>query len=399
MKHYEDAYYKSFTTGQYAELRAEQEALEGMTTWEDRVNGMSIIPLSTPMDVEVRSIDPANKISKEILLDTADNLKLMIAYSGKEACLRDCAMPSLLSTVEIRGSGVFRPNPEQQAVALTALLTGCRENSRIMTRAGKVSAVVSHRYEPMPISNLLDICDGLEFLFGRADFQSGFVSHGSTVCQFEYPEAAADATKAYRKALSIAGRTIAADAQITPIIEFRSSDTSGEAAKLLTYLKLAPGQLMPIGEGVKVPHTAPLEYNDDGTRMTAMQKFSNEAQLLYSQLEYDIGDMIPKMLQTQIDHPVNTYIGLCKYAAIPQKWGGEIEEELKSDWPDHSGCTFLDVYEAITKVTAKAVEENDPHSQRLLDLEEAISRIARNRAIWKKFDLPGTVAWVQSIKK
>lgn len=399
MKQHEDAYYESFTAGQYADLRIKQEALEKETTWEDHVSDMEITPLSTPMDVELKSIDPVNSIPKEILLDTADNLKLMITYSGKEACLRDCAMPSLLNTVEIRGCGVFRPKPEQQAVALTALLTGCRENSRIMTRAGKVSAVVSHRYEPMPISHLLDVCDGLELLFGRADFRSGFVSHSSTVCQFEYPEAAADATKAYRKALSDNGRTLASNAQITPIIEFRSSDTSGEAAKLLTYLKLAPGQLMPIGEGVKVPHTAPLEYNDDGTRMTAMQKFSNDAQLLYSQLEYEIGDMIPKMLQTQIDHPANTYIGLCKYAAIPQKWGGEIEEELKTDWPDHSGCTFLDVYEAITKVTAKAVEENDPHSQRLLDLEEAISRIARNRAIWKKFDLPGTVAWVQSLKK
>ncbi len=398
MKLHEDAYYESFTAGQYGDLKTAQTNLEKETIWESHVSGMEVLPLSTPMDVEVRSLSKTNHIPKEVLMDTQENLGLMLRYNGKEECLRDCAMPSLLSTVEVRGSGVFRPDKERQAIALSALLTGCREFSRVMTRCGKVSAIVSHRYEAMPISELLDICDGLELLFGKAEFYSGCVTHSSTVCQFRYPEAAADATNAYRKALAANGRILGPNEEVVPIVEFRSSDTSGEAAKLLTYLQLSPGHIMPLGEGVKVAHTAPLEYDSTGVRISAMRKFANESQLLYSKLVYDIGEIIPKMLQTEIEHPANTFIGLCKYAQIPQKWGGEIEEEIRLDYPDGSECTFLDIYEAIAKVTAKAVEENVPHSSRLLDLEEAISRIARNKAIWKKYDLPGTVAWVQAMK-
>lgn len=398
-KLYEDAYSASFEKGEYADLKKAQTDLEAHTTWEKDIKKMEILSLETPMEAEIRYQDPCNKISKEILLDTVDNSGLMVSYNGKEECLRDCAMPSLLSTVEIRGVGIYRPEKTQQAVALTALLTGCREHSTIMSRAGKVSAIVSPKYEHMPIPSLLDITDNLDQYLGTPEFISGCVSHGITVAKFQYPDVAQEITDTYQTVLQAHGRSIGSGEQIIPVVEFRSSDTTGEAAKLLTYLQLAPGHLMPIGDGVRVNHVTPYEFDDNNNRISAIQKFRQESQLLYSKLDYSIKELIPAMLTTPIRYPANTFIGLCKKAQIPQKWGGAVEEELRQDWPDGSECSFLDIYEYLTSVTKKALEENAPHSQRMLDLEEAIARIAHNRAIWTRFDLPGTVAWVQAVNK
>lgn len=395
---YEDAYYLNFGRGEYPELRKAQKELENRTVWDSGVTSMEITAMDTPMEVEIRANNPSNTIPKSILLDTSENCGLMVIYNNKEECLRDCAMPSLLSTVDIRGSGVFRPEKPQQACALTALLTGCRNYSSVMKRAGKVAAIVSQKYEYMPIPALLDITDNLSQHLGTPVFISGCVSHSLTVAKFEYPDAATDVTNTYQAALAAHGRVMAPGEQVIPVVEFRTSDTTGEAAKLLTYLQLAPGHLMPIGEGVRVNHVTPYEFDENGCRITAIQKFSKEAELLYSKLDYDLKVLVPAMLQTPIEYPANTFIGLCKKAQIPQKWGGVVEEEIRQDWPDHAGCTFLDVYEYLTSVTKLALEDNTPHSERLLDLEEAIARIAHNRVLWTKYDAPGTVAWVQSMK-
>lgn len=397
IKLFEDTYNQSFINGDYQELRKAQKELEDNSSWEHNVSNISVLPLDNPMEAEVLSLDPSNTIPKDILLDTVENCGLMLSYDNKRECLRDCAMPSLLSTVEIRGIGVFRPEKPQQAIALTALLTGCRSYSSILKRAGKVAAIVSQKYEHMPISGLLDAADELTNYLGDAEFISGCVSHSITVAKFQYPQATKDVTAQYGAALATHGRALAPGEELTPVVEFRSSDTTGEAAKLFTYLQFSPGHLMPIGSGVRVNHVTPYEFDENGNRISGMQKFRNEVKLLYSRLEYDIRELVPAMLETPIEYPANTFIGLCKKAQIPQKWGGAIEEEIRNDWPDGSGCTFLDVYEYLTSTTKKALEENSPHSERLLDLEEAIARIAHNRAIWTKYDMPGTVAWVQSL--
>lgn len=391
MSMYEDCYVATFGCNHYAEMKAEQKKLEAESSWENDVKSMFVTHLEDPMDAIAKSTAPSNSIPREILMDTVENTSLILNYNGKEACLRDCAMTSLLTTAGESGNGFNRVSSKNQAVCLTALLTGCRERSSILTRAGKVSAVLSSRYEYMPISELLDICDGLERSFGRAEFIGGEVNHSMTVAQYRYPQAAKTATAAYNAALAAVGRS---SGEVIPVVEFRSSDTSGESATLLTYLQIRPGHLFPIGEGVKVAHIPPLEFDGNGNRMTCMNKFRQESEVLFSKLEYDITVIIPKMLDVKIDYPANTFIGLCKYALIPQKWGGLIEEEIRADWPDGSDCTFLDIYEALTQATAYAIKDGlKPHSARILNLEEGISKVARNQNCWKKYDLPGTVAW------
>lgn len=388
---YRDEFYRGFNgNSEYDSLKNAQAELESGTKWEDGISGFSVVPLATPMDAEIRATDPTNTIPKEILLDTAENSGIMLAYEGKEVCLRSCALPSLLTTAGISGGGVSRAEKEQLAIGLTAFLSGAREKSRVLSRSGKVSAVLSARYEWMPISELLNICDGLQAQFGTADFIGGSVSHELTVAQFKYPDAAAKITDAYNSVLVSHGRT--PTKKLTPMIEFRASDTSGEAAKMVTYLQ-SGNILFPLG-GFKVVHIPPCEFDASGNRLSCMDKFSEEAATLFSKMEYDIADSLPKMLSTTIEYPRNCFIGVCKYALIPQKWGGLVEEEVKSNFPEGTHCTFLDIYEALASVTAYAVESGlEPYSQRVLDLEEGICKILRNRASWKKYDLPGTISW------
>lgn len=59
---------------------------------------------------------------------------------------------------------------------------------------------------------------------------------------------------------------------------------------------------------------------------------------------------------------------------------------------------YLSLYEALTEVTAMAIRDGlTPYSSRVLDLEEGISKVSRNKAAWTKYDLPGTVAWTQKV--
>lgn len=391
MEIYQDEFYKGFQGNEdYDAMKQTQFELETLSDWERGISDFAVIALDNPMEVEIRMLDPTNTIPKEVLLDTADNAGIMLVYEGREACLRSCALPSLAATANISGSGISRAEKTKLAIGLTAFLSTARRNSQVLTRAGKVAAIVSADYEWMPISLLLNICDNLQSQFGQAKFIGGSVSHSLTVAQYEYPEVSDTITDAYNSVLVAHGHPTTKS--LIPVVEFRASDTTGEAAKLLTYLK-SGSILYPLG-GFKVVHIPPREYHDNGLRFTCMDKFEAEANTLFSKMEYDITDSLPKMLQTKIDHPGNCFVGLCGYANVPQKWGGRIEEEIRANYPDGSDCCFLDIYEALASVTALAQEDGyESYSQRVLDLEEGICKVMRNRTSWKKYDLPGTVAW------
>lgn len=386
----EDNYYRSYTAGQYAELKKEQAELEQNTNWETDVENLSIVPMATPLDVQLRMQDPSNQIPYDILSDTAENTGIMLAYNGKESCLRDCAIPSLLTTAGISGAGISRVEKEKLAEGISAFLTGSRAKSQVLTRCGKVSAIVSNQYQYMKGTELLTIAEGLEITFGTPVFRNGSISHAQTTAEWEFPDSADEITLAYNNALQLYGRSN--NDKLMPVVQLRTSDTSSEAAKLITFLKHGSNMLLPLG-GCSVTHIPPLEFDGEGHRITCLQKFSQESETLFAKLAEDISTLIPKMLSTHIEHPGNTFVALCKYAIIPQKWGGCLEEEIRNDFPDGSDCTFLDIYEKMTETTSLALADHSPESKRILDLEEGISKVARNHAVWKKYDLPGSVSW------
>lgn len=72
-----DSYWENFTSGEYNALCDAQKELEAETAWTDEVKKISILPLDTPMDAEVESLDPMNTIPKEVLMDTVENCGLI----------------------------------------------------------------------------------------------------------------------------------------------------------------------------------------------------------------------------------------------------------------------------------------------------------------------------------
>lgn len=364
-----------------------QKEMENASQWVQDVRRMEVLPLDNPMEVELLANDPTNHIPKDVLLDTADNAGIMLSYNGQNYCLRDCAMPSLLNTAGISGLGVGRADKVNLATGLTAFLMGCRDRSTVLHRCGKVSAVLSSQYEIMPISTMLEICEELRNSFGAMSFQGGMISHALTVASFQFPEKAEQATATYT---AVTGKTV----RLTPCIQFRASDTSSMAATLI-YSLTGNDISLPLGT-VKVAHIPPAERDANGNRVTCLAKFREEVQSIYSKMETDIPALLTDMDAHRIENPGNTFVGFCKYANIPQRWGGVVEETIRNDFPGRSGCSMLELFEYLCRITGMAVEDgNDPFSKRVLDLEEGILRIASNKAIWSRYDMPGTVAWSQ----
>ena len=235
---------------------------------------------------------------------------------------------------------------------------------------------------------LLDIVDRIQDDLGSAQFLHGGVSHAVTTANFRYAEKADEITDLYKLTLGSRNNLVRS---LTPLVEFRSSDTKQEAARLIPQFEAETnygGKLtIPFGSSVKVVHKRTAD------RTEQMGSFEEEAGMIYAKMQNDIRKVVPKMANTVIHHPGNAVIGLCKYAAIPQKWGGKIEEEVREMYEPDT-CSFLDLYIALTQATALARTDGvSVTSLRMLELEDGIGKIAKNSSKWTAFDLPGTVKW------
>lgn len=384
---YADEYFRGFIHGEYEKLKEEQQELERNSVWES-FDG-TLIAESCPTPIE--ALELINKglttTPQHIFDDTYNHSQLMLVHNGVSTCLRDCALPSVLNTSGWSGSAAKRTTPHKLAIVLSIGFETARAKSQLLIREGKIAAVVSDDYVYMPISELLKRCEYLELSLGGAHFTAGSISHAQTFAQWEFPDVSEEITRAYNSILTGTGRS--STSKLVPVVQFMSSDVSNQSAKLITYLKIDNKYLLPLS-------TAAVEHKATKSKLSNMEQFEEEISQLYSKMDYEIRTLIPKMLATPIEYPANVFISLCseKNARIPQKWGGLVEENLRYDWPDHSGCTFLDIYQALTEVTALAVQDgNKPYSDRVLKLEEGIAKIARNPAKWTEYDLPGTVAW------
>ena len=388
-----DNFWQEFQGGEneLAALKATQKELEDASTWLT-ARDLECEALDTPMDVEIRATDPLNRIPKDIMDDTTDNSKLILHYDGQQECLRSCAMPSLFGTAGISGPGISRSAKPDLADGLSIFLRACRDKSQLLYRAGKISAVLSDRYCPIPILETLESCNALEHTFGKARFLGGSIGHDLTTARFAFPDAEATFTAAYQQAGAAFG--IPSPQSIIPVVEFRASDTSNEATRLMSYLQFDHSRvLFPIGEGVKVIHVQPREYNENGVRMTCQEKFEEEIETLFGKIQDDISTVIPAMASTVIHYPANCVVGLAKYAGIPQKWGGHAEKRARQEFEGRD-CNFLSVFSLLTDCTGYAMDDDyTAESRRMLALQEGLGKISQNRACWRRFDVPGTVAW------
>lgn len=381
-----DAFRLEFGPYEFQAFLDAQKDLEAQSVWIEGVKDLSAKAVETDMDVLEIFNRPDNRIGKDLLEDTADNSCIILNYDLREACLRDCAMPSLQKRIGFWGPGYGWVSKNNLAGILTKAFEGVRGTTKLLLRGEKISAVLSESYAYMPISELLDAVQELELEFGTAEFMGGAISHDRTHAKFRFPESSQDITDAYNNMMTCAGKQTAA--VLTPVVEFRSSDTGVEAARLIPFLEADSSKynLLPLVEGISVNH-------QNSPKSTCMEKFKQEATELYSKMNSDLKSLFPAMLSHRINNPANAVIGICNHLRIPQKWGGLVEEDVRAMYP--AGCSFLDLFMALTETTSYAVQEGySPQSMRVISLEEGLAKVSKNRQLWTKFDLPGTVNWV-----
>ncbi len=392
----DDEYRKEFGHFEYDSFTAEQETLEQNSDWLCCGKDMSVSALPDPIEFPTMN----NGIDMDILMDTMDNTNLMLNFSGRTECIRSSAISGLHDNAGISGPCFSDMNKKIQQYKIdmaTIFSLGLKAHARnlsyVLMRWGKVTSIVSDRYEFMPITQLLKIVDGLESQFGTAEFIGGSISHELTMARFRYPESTQVITDAYNSVLSACGK--APTSSLTPVVEFRSSDTTQEAARLVTYLESSGSSfhLIPFGSGVTVVHKASDKNNRATAGKSGIELFEEESNLLFSKLGDEISTLIPKMLSVEIKHPGNAFISICKYAGIPQKWGGVLEEDVRAMY-EPQGCTFLDLYMSLTEVTSLAVRDGySPESSKIIELEDGISKVARNPHRWTATDFAGTISW------
>lgn len=383
-----DAYEVCFGPNQYDDLLIELTEIERESYWRE-VKFLRVHPL--PDNV----IFPLSGMDMEVLEDTAQNTNLMLEADGEIYCLRTTAISGLHDLSGLVGP-CFQKLGKRAAyskqVRADIFNLGIenygRGKSNVLHRCGKVSCVASGQYEALPMLELLDIVDRIQDDLGSAQFLHGGVSHAVTTANFRYAEKADEITDLYKLTLGSRNNLVRS---LTPLVEFRSSDTKQEAARLIPQFEAETnygGKLtIPFGASVKVVHKRTAD------RAEQMGSFEEEARMIYAKMQNDIRKVVPKMANTVIHHPGNAVIGLCKYAAIPQKWGGKIEEEVREMYEPDT-CSFLDLYIALTQATALARTDGvSVTSLRMLELEDGISKIAKNSSKWTAFDLPGTVKW------
>lgn len=389
---FRDDYRKEFgKQDAYTELVDAQRKLEADQHWYTDIKALATTVV-TPENSE--ELADRYSLPLDAVQDTAKNSGLLLTFDGLSHLVRTGAMPSLLNTAGISGLGVSRATKMNLAVGLSAFLAASKENRQILYRCGKVSAVLSKQYQYMPIQDMLEICEGLEANFGEGEFVGGSVTHDLTVASWQFPEATGAVTKAYNAVLT--AHNHAPNQELTPVVEFRASDTSNEAAHLLTYLRVGNGHLLiPIGTGISVSHVRPKETGPSGIRLSCVEKFEMDTSGLFAKINEELPRMVERMVTCKINWPANAVIGLCKYAGIPQKWGGLVEEQVASMFPDGSPCSMLDIYESMVEVIPYAIADGiTPQAKRILDMNEGLTKVANAPTnVWKRYDVPGTVTW------
>lgn len=387
-KRKKDAYEVCFGPNQYDDLLTELTEIEQESHWQE-AKFLRVHPLPDS------AIFPMTGMDMEVLEDTAQNTNLMLEADGEIHCLRTTAISGLHDLSGLVGpcfQKLGKRAAETKEVVAEIFNLGIenygRGKSNVLHRCGKVSCVASGQYEALPMLELLDIVDRIQDDLGSAQFLHGGVSHAVTTANFRYAAKADEITDLYKLTLGSGNNLVRS---LTPLVEFRSSDTKQEAARLIPQFEAETnygGKLtIPFGSSVKVVHKRAAD------RTEQMGSFEEEARMIYAKMQNDIRKVVPKMANTVIHHPGNAVIGLCKYAAIPQKWGGKIEEEVREMYEPDT-CSFLDLYIALTQATALARTDGvSVTSLRMLELEDGISKIAKNSSKWTAFDLPGTVKW------
>lgn len=333
--------------------------------------------------IEAQEIAGKTGVDYEVIFDTGENTQLLINNGGKKYPLRDTAIDSILETAKINGSALGKISKYNLAKILNMCLEVAKGDSLLLLRGEKVCACLSDSiYKIMPIPELLDVTTRvMAEKFGELKFIEGVNNYRITDAIWELPDAQSDLLEAYDDIVSLHSRTMYGHS-FMPAIHFITSDIGKCAATVIPMFKLKSNTYFRINDGIKVAHKR-IASGEDGVEL-----YTKEIDKIFAKFA-DVEKTLAEMAKTEIENPLNAFVGICKKVGIPKKYVAEAYEDL--DRFSQGGVVYMDdIYLCISGCVGAAKRMKAPKSKQF-ELEENCAKILHMP--WSDYDIPGTVAW------
>lgn len=343
--------------------------------WERRrVKDLRLEPLDTnaPLYSDLSSFAPG--ISREAVEDTAHNLGLAMKMDSGYYPVRDTAYKSLLGRAKINGTALPKLKRDKLADILNACMTLFGDEALLLIRDEKVSAVHSggeSDYAVLPVDELLMTLKAkLDARFPGNNFVDGYCDHSIVSASWEMPDQKDDLLGTYAKLLAAQGKTSLA-AKLVPGIRFMTSDTGTASAKVSALLM---GSQFPIhiGECVAVDHRKGHKVSD----------FESALEQVFAQFG-DLVGKLQKLLEVELDYPINAMTRVCKKLSLPKKAAVEAIAMYEMALGGNT-ATAHDVYFAMQEIPFILKTQGAPESK-ILSVEENMARALTLR--WSDYDL------------
>lgn len=318
-------------------------------------------------------------LDEDIITDTIINTGLLLKIRDQYYPVRACAIKSILDRAGIKGPGLKKVEKNVYARILNDCLKVAKGEALLRISEGKVSAVLGgdcHDYAVLDMEQIfLHSVEYLHDNFKGCQYLGGFYEHdmASALWELSGEDGLLDA---YKKELSIHGKSVQ---DMKPMVRITTSDTGAGGANIFPMLVAGKeNTTINLGEPLRLGHR-------NGTKIS---EFDEQLKMLYGKYQLATGNLI-KLLQIDIQNPVNCMKGIMDRLGISRKYEAEAVELFKAQYGEDP-CTAHDIYYGISEVLYMLTCDGAEGS-RIAKMEETIARaLALN---WSNYDVPGAYKW------
>ena len=330
-------------------------------------------PLNTDMDLSGISVPFHPDVSEEAVTDTTENTRLAVKIEDYLWPVRDTAYKTILDRARVNGNSL----PKISKELLSGILTNCcqlyREDALVLIRDQKVSAVHGggeNDYSVLPIDALLNkLQTVLDSRFPGSTFLSGYSDHALVSAKWSMPEQTEDLIGTYLSRLASTGDALLAE-KLTPGITFTTSDTGVAGAKVSAYL-CGKRVSVNIGSCIQVDHRSKKTVDD----------FGNALDGLFAKFGDAVGKLM-KLMDIQLDYPVNAMTRVCKALKMPTKAACEAVAMFEMA-TGNGPATAHDVYMAMQEILFLCKVGGMPENK-LMFISENLTRALTVK--WNDYD-------------
>lgn len=375
----QDSYFTTFSS-YLAMLDYHEEQTKNSRWVRCPVKELQVEPLDKASPLIGSTGSFATEVSLDAVNDTAANLGLAVRVNGELYPVRDTAYKSLLDRAKIGGSALPKLKRNMLSDVLNACLQLHSAETLLLIRDQKISATHSgdeSDYSVLQINELLKVLKAkLDARFPESEFENGYCDHSIVSGSWKMPKQKEDLLGTYAKTLTAQGKATLAG-KLIPGIRFVSSDTGVASAKVSALL-LGGQYPIHIGGCISVDHRHQSKVSDFDTAL--------------DQLFAQFGDSIAKLqklLEIQLDYPINAMTRVCKKLCMPKKPALEAIAMFEMSYGG-GVATAHDVFMAMQEILFILKSENVPESK-LLSIEENMARALSIN--WNDFDLAKKVEY------